>query len=114
MSFLRKFAPAVPLALVIILLAGPYFGLIGAVAARDIMLVATLALMVSGLNLVLGYAGELAVGQVAFYAIGAYIAGFVGMSLGQTDLLLGLVAVIFGAILVGLLTGVPSLRLSGW
>lgn len=114
MSSLRKFAPAVPLMLVIILLVGPSFGLIGAVAARDIMLVATLALMVSGLNLVLGYAGELAVGQVAFYAIGAYIAGFVGMSLGQTDLLLGLMAVIIGAVLVGLLTGVPSLRLSGW
>ena len=88
MSNMRKFAPAVPLLLVIVLLVGPSFGLIGAVAARDIMLVATLALMVSGLNLVLGYAGELAVGQVAFYAIGAYIAGFVGMSLGQSDLLL--------------------------
>ena len=114
MSNMRKFAPAVPLLLVIVLLVGPSFGLIGAVAARDIMLVATLALMVSGLNLVLGYAGELAVGQVAFYAIGAYIAGFVGMSLGQSDLLLGLVAVVVGAVVVGLITGVPSLRLSGW
>ncbi|HIW69311.1 MAG TPA: ATP-binding cassette domain-containing protein [Candidatus Dietzia intestinipullorum] len=114
MSALRKFAPAAPVLLVAVLLIGPSFGLIGAVAARDIMLVATLALMVSGLNLVLGYAGELAVGQVAFYAIGAYIAGFVGMSLGQTDLLLGLAAVVVGAIIVGLITGVPSLRLSGW
>ena len=114
MSNLRKFAPAIPLVLVVVLLVGPSFGLIGAVAARDIMLVATLALMVSGLNLVLGYAGELAVGQVAFYAIGAYIAGFVGMSLGQHDLLVGLAAVIVGAVMVGLLTGVPSLRLSGW
>ena len=114
MSSLRKFAPALPLLLVVVLLVGPSFGLIGAVAARDIMLVATLALMVSGLNLVLGYAGELAVGQVAFYAIGAYIAGYVGMSLGQHDLLIGLAAVIVGAVVVGLVTGVPSLRLSGW
>lgn len=114
MSALRKFAPALPLLLVVVLLVGPSFGLIGAVAARDIMLVATLALMVSGLNLVLGYAGELAVGQVAFYAIGAYIAGFIGMSLGQHDLLVGLAAVIIGAVIVGLVTGVPSLRLSGW
>lgn len=111
---MRKYGPAVPVLLVILLMVGPSFGLIGAVAARDIMLVATLALMVSGLNLVLGYAGELAVGQVAFYAIGAYIAGFVGMSLGQHDLLVGLAAVIVGAVIVGLLTGVPSLRLSGW
>ena len=114
MLTVKKLAPAVPLLLVVLLLVGPSFGLIGAVAARDIMLVAVLALMVSGLNLVLGYAGELAVGQVAFYAIGAYIAGFVGVSLGQTDLLLGLAAVIIGAVIVGLLTGVPSLRLSGW
>ncbi|WP_264886456.1 ATP-binding cassette domain-containing protein [Dietzia sp. NCCP-2495] len=111
---MRRFGPAVPVLLLALLLIGPSFGLIGAVAARDIMLVAVLALMVSGLNLVLGYAGELAVGQVAFYAIGAYIAGFVGMSLGQTDLLIGLVAVIIGAVIVGLITGVPSLRLSGW
>ena len=114
MSTLRKFTPLVPVLIVLVLLIGPSFGLIGAVAARHIMLIAMLALMVSGLNLVLGYTGELAVGQVAFYAIGAYVVGFVGMTLGQTDLFFGLAAVIVGAIVVGLVTGVPSLRLSGW
>lgn len=114
MEKLSRFAPLVPILILALLLIGPSIGLIDAVGARHIMLIAVLALMVSGLNLVLGYSGELAVGQVAFYAIGAYIVGFVGMSLGQSDVIVGLLAVIVGAIVVGLLTGVPSLRLSGW
>ncbi|WP_227999797.1 branched-chain amino acid ABC transporter ATP-binding protein/permease [Nocardia australiensis] len=114
MHTLRRLSPYLSVPLLLILLIGPYFGLINAVGARHIMLIAVLALMVSGLNLVLGYAGELAVGQVAFYAIGAYVAGFAGMSLGQTDLFVGIAVVLVVAVAVGLLTGVPSLRLSGW
>lgn len=109
-----KYFPLVPALALALLLIGPAIGVINAVGARHIMLIAILALMVSGVNLVLGYAGELFVGQVAFYAIGAYLAGFVGMSLGQSDVLLGLLAVILAAVVVGVLTGIPSLRLSGW
>ncbi|MFC9982896.1 ATP-binding cassette domain-containing protein [Gordonia sp. NPDC127522] len=114
MHAIKKLFTYFPVILLLVLLIGPSFGLINATGARHIMLIAVLALMVSGLNLVLGYAGELAVGQVAFYAIGAYVAGFVGMSLGQTDLFVGIAVVIAVALAVGLLTGVPSLRLSGW
>src|SRR5690606_31429191 len=69
---------------------------------------------VSGLNVVLGYAGELALGQVALYAVGAYVVGFVGVNLGATDVLLGLGAAVLAAVAVGLITGIPGLRLGGW
>lgn len=114
MAKLRSYAPAFPIIILLVLLIGPYFGVIDASGARFIMLVGILSLLVSGLNMVLGYAGELSVGQVAFYAIGAYVAGFVGMTLGVNDILVGLLAVIGVAIVVGLITGIPSLRLGGW
>lgn len=114
MAKLRQITPALPLLVVVFLLIAPYFGIINASGARFVMLVGILALMVSGLNMVLGYAGELSVGQVAFYAIGAYVAGFVGTHLGVSDVLIGLAAVIVLAIIVGLITGIPSLRLAGW
>ncbi|MBO0731702.1 MAG: branched-chain amino acid ABC transporter permease, partial [Acidimicrobiaceae bacterium] len=77
-------------------------------------LVLILALVVSGLNTSLGYAGELAVSQVALYAVGAYVAGYLSVSHGVHDILLCLLAAIAGVIVVGLVTGVPGLRLGGW
>ena len=69
--------------------------------------------LVAGLNLVVGYAGQLSVGHVGLLAIGAYtfviLTGRAGV-----DPLLGVVAA--GALggLCGLLLGLPSLRLPGF
>jgi branched-chain amino acid transport system permease protein len=70
-------------------------------------------MLVSSLNLSLGYAGELALGQVAVYAVGAYVAGYLGVH-GHTDALLQLLAGGAAALIVGLLIGVPGLRFGGW
>ena len=43
---------------------------------RLIISIALLALLVVGLNIAFGYAGELALGQSAIYAVGAYFAGY--------------------------------------
>lgn len=80
---------------------------------RQIELTILLALIVSGLNLSLGYAGELAMGQVAMYAAGAYTAGLIAKA-GVTDLLIQLVAGATVALIVGMLSGIPGLRLGGW
>jgi branched-chain amino acid transport system permease protein len=80
---------------------------------RQIMLIAVLSLTVSGLNLSFGYAGELALGQVAMYAAGAYVAGYFAAH-GHHDLLFSIVVGSLGALVVGLLSGVPGLRLGGW
>jgi len=80
---------------------------------RQVILIAILTLLVSGLNLSLGYAGELALGQVAVYASGAYVAGYLGAH-HHTDLLLQLVVSGVLALVVGLVTGIPGLRLGSW
>ena len=77
---------------------------------RQLQLAMILALLVSGLNLSLGFAGELAMGQVAMYAGGAYTAGMLSRA-GHTDILLQLVAGGVVALVVGVVTGVPGLRL---
>jgi len=70
---------------------------------------ATLAL---GLNIVVGLAGLLNLGFIAFYAVGAYAYGLlatgVGLSFWQVLPLGGLLAAVFGVLL-----GFPALRLRG-
>jgi branched-chain amino acid transport system permease protein len=90
------------------------------------------AMMAIGLNIVVGYAGLLDLGYVAFYAMGAYTAawfasvqfahrnfhfGAVGVSSGTPGIhisiwILLLVAGIFTAI-IGVIIGLPTLRLRG-
>jgi branched-chain amino acid transport system permease protein len=105
-----SWAPPLVLAVVIILF--PTFGVQSNVL-RQVILISILTLLVSGLNLSLGYAGELSLGQAAIYAGGAYVSGYLGAH-GHTDLLLQLVASAAAALLLGLLTGIPGLRLGNW
>lgn len=81
---------------------------------HETILVLILSLIVSGLNTSLGYAGELAVSQVALYAVGAYVAGYLSVGHGVSDIGLCLLAAIGAATLVGLISGIPGLRLGGW
>lgn len=97
-------------AIVIVLL--PQLGL-SVTNQRQVLLIGFLTLLVSGLNLSLGYAGELALGQPAIYATGAYVAAYMGEH-GSTDIVLQIVAAVAAALVVGLLTGIPGLRLGSW
>lgn len=102
----------IPLALGILVLLLPQLGL-GFSTTRQIQLTLILALVVSGLNLSLGFAGELALGQAAMYAAGAYAAGMLSKA-GHTDLLLQMLVAALCALVVGVVTGIPGLRLGGW
>jgi branched-chain amino acid transport system permease protein len=72
-------------------------------------------LLGTGLNMVVGYAGLLDLGFVAFYGIGAY--SYAILASGQFDIHLpfGLVLIIGGALAgsAGVLLGIPVLRLRG-
>src|SRR5580693_3943861 len=77
-----------------------------------------IALLAVGLNIVVGWAGLLDLGYVAFFGFGAY--GFALLSSGQIGangihlpVYLSLPAVIIGAAILGLLVGLPSRRLIG-
>ena len=70
------------------------------------------AVAVMGLNLLIGYGGQISLGQGAFFAVGAYTAAAL---LAKTDLpyLLAVPAAAVVAFAVGLAFGIPALRLRG-
>ncbi|WP_238005491.1 branched-chain amino acid ABC transporter ATP-binding protein/permease [Dactylosporangium sp. AC04546] len=80
---------------------------------RQVMLIAVYTLLCSGLNLSFGYAGELALGQVAVFASGAYVAAIL-FNHGHTDILLAFLVATALAGVAGLISGIPGLRLSHW
>jgi branched-chain amino acid transport system permease protein len=101
--------------------------LIGSTLSQVLGTVGIFVLMGLGLNIVVGYAGLLDLGYVAFFAVGAYVTAlFTGAnlvtSLGETakpDLVLHLnfyaavPLVVLTAAFVGLVIGAPVLRLRG-
>jgi branched-chain amino acid transport system permease protein len=78
-------------------------------------------LLALGLNIVVGYAGMLDFGRIAFYAVGAYAAMWVGVpvtkmlgeTLGGWSYFIALPAGGFAACLVALILGLPVMRLRG-
>ena len=66
----------------------------------------------TGLNILTGYTGLVSLGQAAFMAVGAYTVGWMQLNLG-TPFLLNLVAGGLVAAAVGILVGIPSLRVKG-
>jgi branched-chain amino acid transport system permease protein len=75
-------------------------------------LVLTYAIAVLGLNLLVGYAGQVSLGHGAFFALGAYTAAILITDAGFPHLLAVPVAALIG-LAAGLLFGLPTLRLRG-
>lgn len=69
-------------------------------------------LLVSGLNIIIGYGGQFALAQAAFYVSGAYISALLTIHTGMSFWIALPLSGIFTAI-VGLLIGIPSLRVRG-
>ncbi|MFG1346615.1 branched-chain amino acid ABC transporter permease [Xanthobacter autotrophicus DSM 431] len=73
-----------------------------------------LALAGVGLNLLTGYAGQVSLGSAAFLAVGAYAAYNLNLRIPGLPLLLTIVLSGGAAALVGIVFGLPSLRLRGF
>ncbi len=72
-------------------------------------LIAIYAIVVLGLNVIVGFAGQISLGHAAFFGIGAYASAILTTKAGLSFwTALPLVIVISG--LIGLLLGLPSLR----
>ena len=71
--------------------------------------------MALGLNIVVGFAGLLDLGYVAFFAIGAHAAAHFGSAFWGIHLNFLIIFVIAAALatIAGVLIGVPTLRLRG-
>ncbi len=70
-------------------------------------------ILVVGLNLLMGYAGQISLGHAAFFGLGAYTSGILTATYGVNPWL----ALLAGLVLAGLLAvliGVPALKLKGY
>lgn len=75
-------------------------------------LIAINVIVVLGLNLFIGYAGQISLGHAAFFGLGAYGSAVFSGTFGQSPWL----GIVVSAVLVGviaLVVGIPVLRLSG-
>ncbi|MEW6263847.1 MAG: branched-chain amino acid ABC transporter permease [Thermodesulfobacteriota bacterium] len=70
------------------------------------------SLVCLGLSLLMGYAGQISIGQAGFFAIGAYASGILTTQFGASPLV-GLIAGLIVNGLVASLVGIPTLRLRG-
>ena len=69
-------------------------------------------IIVIGLNLLMGYAGQISLGHAGFFGIGAYCSGLLNVRLGLSPWAATILALIFTAG-IAYLIGIPTLKLKG-
>ena len=67
----------------------------------------------TGLNILIGYCGQLSIGHAGFIAVGAYTAAILTNRL-ELPFLVGLICAGFTAGFIGLIFGIPSVRVKGF
>jgi branched-chain amino acid transport system permease protein len=72
-----------------------------------------LALAAIGLNLLVGYCGQISIGHAAFMSVGAYAAYNLALRVPMLNFIIVLVLAGLIAAVVGMLFGIPSLRIKG-
>lgn len=87
------------------LIANPYL-----LSVANIICITIIAAL--GLNILLGYCGQISIGQAAFVAVGAYLTA--GLSAHGWSWWATLIPVMAGTALVGVIFGLPALRLKGF
>jgi branched-chain amino acid transport system permease protein len=87
----------------------------GGTVLENMVVAAAYVMMALGLNIVVGFAGLLDLGYVAFFAIGAHVMAYFGSAFWGIHLsfLLILVLAIAATTVAGVVIGVPTLRLRG-
>ncbi len=70
------------------------------------------ALVAMGLTILMGYAGQISLGQAGFYGLGAYVSAILSLKFGLPVPLSVFIA-IFIASLIAVILAIPSLRLKG-
>ncbi len=121
-AFLRTYGAAGLLLLVPLLVQLPIIGdVFGPVWVTIINTIAIFVIAVQGLNILIGYAGQISLGHAAFMAVGAYSGALLARGFTVGDLVIPslpfwlvipLAALFTG--FVGLIFGLPSLRVKGF
>src|SRR5215210_9594408 len=100
----RRIGVAVLLAL---LAASPFF--LGAYAVHIMSVVGIAVILALGLNLLMGYAGQVSLANAAFFGIGAYAVAILGNRYG-VPFWLAVPIASFATAGVGFIVGLPALR----
>ena len=95
-----------------LLLYAPNFAFMTPASMRVSVMIVLYAMLGMGLNVLVGYTGQVSLGHAGFYGIGAYTCALLTTKLGWSFWPSLLAAGVLAA-LVGLLLGLPTLRLSG-
>lgn len=109
-TILRTLRIVFPIAVVVVLLILPWT--LAPFTLSQVAASAQIALVVLSLNLLVGMAGQISLGQAAFVGVGAYTVTVLVADAGMDFALASVIAVVVSAF-VGLLVGLPSLRLKG-
>jgi branched-chain amino acid transport system permease protein len=80
---------------------------------EELSQIALLTMVVSGVNLSFGYAGEVQFGQVFMFAVGAYLPMILAVH-GFTDVIVLMALGGITASLVGFVVALPAIRIGGW
>ncbi|MDD5288943.1 MAG: branched-chain amino acid ABC transporter permease [Dehalococcoidales bacterium] len=99
------------LALIIVLLTLPIYGGMRWLSIANLIGITIIA--ITGLNILTGYCGQLSIGHAGFMAVGAYTSAILTGKYDQPFLVGILCAGVISG-LVGMLFGIPSLRVKGF
>ena len=75
-----------------------------------LILIGIYTILSVSLNLLVGYTGILSIAHAAFFGIGAYVAALMGLHF-STPFLLNLILAVIGGAVIGMLVGIPALRI---
>jgi len=89
-------------------------GIIGSFYQITIATICINIILAVSLNLVTGFTGQFSLGHAGFMSIGAYVCAVITMNLPTTvGFLLGVLCGALAAAFIGILIGIPTLRLKG-
>ncbi len=111
MAATRRPSPGVTLGVIVAVLAALAPLVLSPTNLTVYVLVGLAVIVTTGVSLLMGYAGQVSLGQAAFYAIGAYTAGL--MATHGLPPLLGLACAPIFAGAIAAVVGIPILRLRG-
>ena len=108
----KPFARIIPVLVIILYLAAPLF--FGEYMTYLLTLMAIMAIVTQGLNVMIGAAGQFSFGQPGFMAFGAYMGAIIASRLPWLPFPLTILIVGAASALLGFIIGFPCLRLSGF
>ncbi|HCO97701.1 MAG: Inner-membrane translocator [Thermotoga sp. 50_1627] len=99
--------------LLLILLSVPFLPSVSGFILTLLNLTFIYSIAAMGLNVIMGYAGQISIGHAAFMSVGAYTSAILVQRFSIPIPVSILIAIVFGAI-VGMVLGFPALRLKGF